>query len=534
MDKNALSRRTFLELVGAFSATSALAACGSQRASEASGSDAGAAAGIADTITFSQGAEPRGLDPAFVDDMESAKVMVQIYETLLAYEDDSCTVIPSLAELPEVSDDGLTYTFKLKEGVKFHDGTDWNSEVAKLNIDRQLEPNRTDDMPYASFTYGAEADGNGIESVEAVDDYTIVIKLRAASTAFLANLAMIMPAGMMSPASFETAMENPVGTGQYKFVSWTKNSNIVLERNEEYWNPDRAGKTKNVIFTFIAEAASRVTALNNGEADLIDGIDEAVVDTVTAGGSLIYERDGMNVNYMAFNTASEQFSTAEARKAVAKAINVPELVESLYNGYASYANSIMPLWMAPYCEGITQTQYDAAAAKEECEKLGIKSIKCITYSNPRPYNGKGGQVLAETIQGYLAEIGVDMTIDTYDWTTYKTKVETENYDVCFYGWNGDNGDPDNFLNLLADSSPAMNVSRYNNPEYKSLIIQALETPAGDERDELYRQCEELLAEDCVWLPLSHSKNLMGYGPTVEGFVYHPTAVVYLWNTTKSV
>ena len=282
MDKNEISRRTFLEMVGALGAAGALTACGSQRASEVDG-EAGSEGGeFADTITFSQGADPRGLDPAFVDDMESAQVMVHIYETLLAYEDDSCTVVPCLAELPEVSDDGLTYTFKLREGVKFHDGTDWNSEVCKLNIDRQLEPNRTDDMPYASFSYGSEADGNGIASVEAPDDYTIVIKMRAASTAFLANLAMMMPAGMMAPSCFDTAMENPIGTAQYKFVSWTKNSNLVLERNDDYWNPERAAKTKNLIITFITEAASRVTALNNGEADLITGIDEAVVETVTS------------------------------------------------------------------------------------------------------------------------------------------------------------------------------------------------------------------------------------------------------------
>ena len=261
MDKNAISRTNFLELVAAASAASALTACGSKRA----GSSATTASGeYADTITFSQGAEPRGLDPAYVDDGESAKVMVQIYENLLQYETDSCTVVPGLAELPEVSDDGLTYTFKLHEGIKFHDGTDCDAEAVKACIDRQLEPNRTDDMPYASFNFGSQEDGTGVESVEATDATTLVIKLRAASTPFLANIAMCRSSPIVAPSAFDTAMENPVGTGQYKFVSWTKNSNIVLKRNEDYWNSEKAGKTENIIFTFIAEAASRVTALNNG------------------------------------------------------------------------------------------------------------------------------------------------------------------------------------------------------------------------------------------------------------------------------
>ena len=531
MDMNEISRKNFLKLVAAAGATSALAACGSKRAGDSSAATSGDAT-YADTITFSQGSEPRGLDPAFVDDGESGKVMVQIYENILQYDTETCDVVEGLCELPEVSDDGLTYTFKVKDGIKFHDGTDCDAEAIAKNIQRQLEPDRTDDMPYASFNFGSVESGTGVESVEATDASTLVFKLRAASTPFLANLAMCMSSPIVAPSAFETAMENPVGTGQYKFVSWTKNSNIVLKRNEDYWNADKAGKTENIIFTFIAEAASRVTALNNGEADIIDGIDEAVVDTVEQGGSKIFTMDGMNINYMAFNTQSEIFKDKAARKAFAKAVNVQELVDSLYNGYASVANSVMPTWMASYDEDVKQTEYDADAAKKELADLGITSVKCITYSNPRPYNGKGGQVLAEAIQGYLKEVGVEITIDTYDWTTYKTKVETEAYDICFYGWNGDNGDPDNFMNLLSDPSTSMNVARFQNDEYNELIAKGLQTPSGSDRDAIYLQCEELVAEEQPWLLISHSKNILGYSPKVSDFHFHPTAVTFLYDAVK--
>lgn len=542
-----LSRRNFVKAMGIASAASvfALAGCAGEPAEdkkEDEGADvsqteepeAEGEPGYAETITFAQGAEPRGLDPAYVDDGESAQVMVQIYENLLQYDDEDCTVVPGLCDLPEISDDGLTYTFKVREGIKFHDGTDFNAEAAKAHIERQLEPNRTDDMAYASFTWGSEDTGDGIESIEAPDPTTLVIKLRAASTAFLANIAMCMAAPIVAPSAFDSAMENPVGTGQYKFVSWTKSDNIILERNEEYWNPEKAGKTKNIVFRFIAEAAPRVTALTNGEVDIINGIDEAVVQTVTDGGCELFQMAGMNINYMAFNTQSDIFKDEAARIAVAKAIDVPTIVSSLYGEYAEYANSIMPLWMAPYCADIEQTPYDPEAAKSELAELGITSIKCITYSNPRPYNGKGGQVLAEAIQGYLADAGVDMKIDTYDWTTYRTKVETEAYDVCFYGWNGDNGDPDNFLNLLADPNVSMNVARFEDDDYKALIRKGLQTPAGAERDEVYRQCEAFQAEHQIWLPISHSVNLLGYRPEVSGFNFHPTAVTFLYNCVKTV
>ena len=220
-----ISRRRFVQAMGAVSATSvfALAGCNSQRASEADGGEGDASeSGIADTITFAQGADPRGLDPAYVDDGESAKIMCNIYDTLLYYDTESCDIVPGLADLPEISDDGLVYTFKLQEGVKFHDGTDCNAEAVKKNIDRQLEPNRTEDMPYASFVFGSEASGSGVASVEAVDDTTLVITLRAASTPFIKNMAMALAAPVVAPSAYENggnSIENPIGSGPYKFVS---------------------------------------------------------------------------------------------------------------------------------------------------------------------------------------------------------------------------------------------------------------------------------------------------------------------------
>ena len=157
----------------------------------------------------------------------------------------------------------------------------------------------------------------------------------------------------------------------------------------------------------------------------------------------------------------------------------------------------------------------------------------LTYTNPRPYNSIGGQPLAEAIQGYLADAGVDMEIVSYDWTTYQTKVETDKFDVCLYGWTGDNGDPDNFMNLLADTNVSMNVGRYNNDEYKALIAEGLATEEGEDRDAIYKQCEQMVADEMPWMLISHSKNLAGYSPKVQGFFYHPTGVVHLEGVTKT-
>jgi peptide/nickel transport system substrate-binding protein len=506
-------------------AASALAGC-SKKTETADTTDAANAAN--DTFTFAQGADPRGLDPARVDDLESGKIIVNIYEGLTKYAPDSTKVEPSLAESWEVSADGLSYTFKLRQGVKFHDGTDFNADAVKFNIDRQLPPKVDDNMPYASFTFGT------VKDVVVVDPYTVTINLTQKNTAFLANLAMGMAAPIVSPKAItdgnNSVMDAPVGTGPYKFVKWNKGENVVLIRNDDYWG-DKA-KTTNVVFRIIADNSARVLALNNGEVDMIDGIDATVVEKVKEGGNQLYEAPGMNVNYMAFNTTMDQFKTVEARKAVAQAVNVEELVKSLYQGYSEVATTILPTFMPGYDPTVKQVTYDPEAAKAGLAKAGITKVHMITYSNPRPYNAATGAALAAAIQGYLQKVGVEATIDTFDWTTYKDKIKAGDYEIAFYGWIGDNGDPDNFLNLLADKDPNLNIARWQDPTYIDMIKKALATPNGADRDAQYGAMEKYVAERSIWLPLSHAKTQAAYRPNVSGFVYHVTGSVFLSGVEK--
>lgn len=522
--------------------TTAMSGCGgSKRASDAtstastaSGATAGTA--TADTLTFAQGADPRGLDPAMVDDGESAKIMCNIYEGLLKYNKDNTNIEPCLAESWDISADKTKYTFHLRKNVKFQDGTDFNADAVKASIERQLEPNVTDDMPYASFVFGSKKDKTGVKEVKVIDANTVEIDLFSPETPFLKNLAMAMAAPIVSPTALKkysnNLNEHPVGTGPYTFVSWSKGQSVVLKANDSYWG-DKA-KTKNVVFRFIKENSARVIALTSGEVDIIDGIDSTVVNQVTSAGDKMYTADGMNINYMAYNTTTSNiFKNADARKAFSEAVNVPEMVKSLYKDYATPATSVMPSFMGGYSADIKQTAFDKAKATADLAKAGIKTINMITYSNPRPYNTVGGQVLAETIQGYLKDCGVTCNIKTYDWTTYKAVVKKGDYDICFYGWTGDNGDADNFMNLLSNPDPSMNVSHYKNADYTALINKGLATDEGDARNKIYTDCEKKVAADNVWLPISHAKLLAAYNPKVSNFIYHQTGVVHLENVTKS-
>ena len=538
--KSAFSRRQFMELLGVSAAGFGLvsmAGCGGgDDAKKDEGADAPAGGGAADTITYSLTADPRAVDPAYFDDGESAVVSCNMYEGLYQYGKTDAKVSPCLAkDLPEISDDGLVYTIKLNEGIKFHDGTDFNAEAVKASIERQLEPNRNSDMPYASFVFGEEEAGNGVASVEAVDDYTVKITMRAASAPFVKNLAMALASPIVAPSAIEAATDgqaitNPVGTGPYKFVDWTKGASVTLVANEDYWG--EAPKTKNLVFKIIAEGNTRLTSLINGECDIISSVDPASADQIVDNGFELFSEDGMTINYMAFNTETGKCTDQEVRKAVAQAINVEEMVKSIYGEYATVANSVMPTWMAPYAKDVKQTAYDPEAAKKTLADKGITSLQCITYTTARPYNQKGGSDLANMIQGYLSAVGVELSITQYDWTTYKTKVQTDPYDICFYGWTGDNGDPDNFMNLLADTNWSMNVAHFQDDEYKALIAEGLKTPDGDARDAIYLQCEEMVAEKQPWVLISHSKNLLGYSPKVKDFYYHPTGVVFFKGVSK--
>ena len=538
--KSAFSRRQFMELLGVSAAGFGLvsmAGCGGgDDAKKDEGADAPAGGGAADTITYSLTADPRAVDPAYFDDGESAVVSCNMYEGLYQYGKTDAKVSPCLAkDLPEISDDGLVYTIKLNEGIKFHDGTDFNAEAVKKSIERQLEPNRNSDMPYASFVFGEEEAGNGVETVEAVDDYTVKITMRAASAPFVKNLAMALASPIVAPSAIEAATDgqaitNPVGTGPYKFVDWTKGASVTLVANDEYWG--EAPKVKNLVFKIIAEGNTRLTSLINGECDIISSVDPASADQIVDNGFELFSEDGMTINYMAFNTETGKCTDQEVRKAVAQAINVEEMVKSIYGEYATVANSVMPTWMAPYAKDVKQTAYDPEAAKKTLADKGITSLQCITYTTARPYNQKGGSDLANMIQGYLSAVGVELSITQYDWTTYKTKVQTDPYDICFYGWTGDNGDPDNFMNLLADTNWSMNVAHFQDDEYKALIAEGLKTPDGDARDAIYLQCEEMVAEKQPWVLISHSKNLLGYSPKVKDFYYHPTGVVFFKGVSK--
>lgn len=482
-----------------------------------------------DNLFYATSTEPLGLDPAMVDDNDSGTVACNIYESLLRFKDENTEVEPSLAEKWDISDDGLVYTFYLRKGVKFHDGTPFNAEAVKFNFDRQTPENMVPKMSYAPLVLG------DIEKTEVVDEYTLRVTLKRQSTPFLNNMAMCFSAPIASPTALKkynnSLMEHPVGTGPYKLVTWDRGQSLILTTNEDYWG--QKPTVQNIVIRIMKETSARVVAINNKEVDIINGLDANVVDQLKAGGTSIFEAEGNNVNYMVYN-CRDGYLTAdrEVRKAIAQAINVPELTKSLYKDYADPAYSFFPTFMMGYDPNVKAVSYDPEAAKKVFAEKGIKELNILTYSNARYYNAAGGQVLAEAVQAYLEEVGVKSKIEVYDWATFKSKLLTEKWDLSFIGWIGDNGDPDNFINILASDDPISNQGLWLNQDFIKAVNDAIHVPNGPERAALYQKAEAILAEDVGILPISHAKTLIAHRPNISGAFVHPIGLIFFHNVIK--
>lgn len=470
------------------------------------------------SLVYGSSAEPIGLDPAFVDDSESANVIGNMYESLLRFKPGSTEIEPSLAESWDISSDGLIYTFKIRKGVKFHDGSTLDANVVKINFDRQSNENMTPRMAYAPLVMA------DVVSTRVIDNYTIEVKLSRPSTPFLRNMAIVFSAPIVSAKALKDfngdLSTNPVGTGPYKFASWDHGNQIVLKANPDYWGqkPD----LDEIVYKVIPEVKDRIAALNRGELDIINNIDAHAVDVVKNAGNKVDFVDGANINYVMFNCRPGFVtSRADIRRAISQAINVPELVRELYKEYAAPATSFLPRFMPGYSPNTRAVSYDPVEARRFFDIHPVKKITILTYENARPYNNVGGVRLANTVKRYLEAAGLEVVIKTYDWQTFKRKTMTEDWDVSFLGWIGDNGDPDNFLNIIAVNDPVSNQGLWLNKQYEALIDKALSVPDGDTRYALYQKADQIIQDDSGTLPISHALTLVAYNPVLHGELMHP-------------
>ncbi|MDS9473326.1 ABC transporter substrate-binding protein [Sporosarcina pasteurii] len=494
--------------------------------------------GSGETLVFGRGGDSTSLDPSRTTEGETFKVTINLFETLLTFEDEGTAVEPGLAKSWEPSEDGLTYTFELQEGVKFHDGTDFNAEAVVKNFERWASGDAEKFPYYNSMFGGFEGDeGHVIESVTAEGEHTVVIKLTRPQAPFLKNLAMDMFA-IASPTAIEEQGDddferNPVGTGPFKFVEWKPNDSITIERFDDYWQEDFP-KLEKVIFRSIPDNAARLNALMAGEIDLADGINPSDGASIEGNPDLqLFERPSMNVGYLGLTVTREPFDNKLVRQAMNHAIDKQSIIDAFFEGRADIAVNPMPPSVSGYNDEIEGYEYNPEKAKELLEEAGYGDgfeMELWAMPVPRPYMPDGEKV-AEVIQKNLADIGITAKIVSHEWATYLELASKGDADAFMLGWTGDNGDPDNFLYVLLDEDNigSNNYTYFKNDETHELFIEAQTEVDEEKRIELYKKAQEILHEEAPWVPLAHSIPLLAGSKDITGFLPHPTGSDLLSN-----
>ncbi|GAB6933419.1 ABC transporter substrate-binding protein [Calditerricola satsumensis] len=527
-----------LTLVLLLALATALAGCGARETaapnqSQPATTDGGSGnAGGDKTLVFGRGSDAVGLDPANVTDGESIRVTHQIFDTLVQYNEEDTTVKPALATEWNVSEDGKVWTFKLREGVKFHDGTDFNADAVVFNFQRWMDKNHPyhhGDFEYYGYMFGGFP--GIIQKVEKTGPYEVKITLKEPNAPFLQTLAM--PAfAIASPAAIKKYgkdfFKNPVGTGPFIFKEWKKDDRIVLERNDNYWG--EKAKIKTLIFRVIPDNAARFLELQAGTIDIMDGLNPEDVPNVKNNPDLqLILRPSMNVGYLAMNMDKKPFDNPKVRQAINHAINKQALIDAFYGGLAKPAKNPLPPTLWGYNDEIQDYEYNPEKAKALLAEAGYPNgFKTTLWAmpNPRPYMPQPQQI-AQAIAADLAKVGIEAKIVSYEWGTYLEKTKNGEHDMALLGWTGDNGDPDNFLYVLLDKDNAVkgsagNISFYRSDELHALLIQAQRETDQKKREELYKKAQEIIHRDAPWVPLAHATPPLAARAYVKNYVPHPT------------
>ena len=494
--------------------------------------------GSGETLVFGRGGDSTSLDPSRVTEGETFKVTVNLFETLLNFGDQDTTIQPGLAKDHKTSEDGLTYTFELEEGVKFHDDTDFNADAVVKNFERWAGGNE-EQFPYYASMFGGFKDDEShvIESVTADGDYTVVIKLKRPQAPFLKNIAMDMFA-IASPTAFEEQGDNdfernPVGTGPFQFVDWKPNDSITIEKFDGYWQ-DGLPKLGKVIFLSIPDNSARLNALLAGDIDLADGINPSDGVTIEDDDSLqLFERPSMNVGYLGLTVTRPPFDNKLVRQAMNHAIDKQSIIDSFFEGRAEVAKNPMPESISGYNDDIEGYEYNPEKAKELLAEAGHADgfdMELWAMPVPRPYMPDGEKV-AEVIQKNLEDVGITAKIVSHEWATYLDLASKGDADAFMLGWTGDNGDADNFLYVLLDEDNigSNNYTYFKNDAMHDLFIEAQTEVDEDKRIELYEEAQEIIHEEAPWVPLAHSTPLLGGAKELTGFLAHPTGSDILKN-----
>lgn len=447
------------------------------------------------------------LDPHANNDVNSSNATRHIYNNLVRVTNDG-EVLGDLAESWEFLDD-MNVQFKLKEGVKFSDGTPLTSEDVKFSLERQKESAKVGHLVAM------------IDTVEVVDDLTFIIHMNQPSNALLTSLAHA--GGAILCKSYTEKLESegkkladaPMGTGPYTFVSWMAGTSVELKKNPNYFDPERAAKNEGLILKAITEETSRTIALENGEIDVLLNVGTNDAQKIRENSNLILDEFECAQNEMfVMNTTKPPFDNKLVRQAVNYAVNKEDALIVAINGEGTTIDG----YLAPAAIGAKDTavkyEYNPEKAKELLAEAGYADGFTFTVFS----SSDGRSRAATAIQANLQQVGITMNIEQMEPSTFYERTGNGEHDACMQGW-AENAEPDNTYRPLFMSKNAGaggNRAFYKNPEVDALIDDAATNRDAAKIDEDYKKITEIVSDDAIWVPLYSQTGFVARNKDLQG------------------
>lgn len=471
-----------------------------------------------EALVVAQGADAKSLDPHASNDGPSAHIRTQIYNTLVKITEE-VEMEPALAESWEKIDD-TTWEFKLREGVKFHNDEELKASDVVFSLERMKESEEVAHIIEA------------IESVEAKDDYTVIIKTEEPFGPLLAHLSHPCTAILSEKAVTEAGDEydqHPIGTGPFKFVDWKAGDKITLERFDDYF--EGPANVKDLVFQVVPEATNRTIGLESGEIDIAYDIEPIDLERVEEHENLeLISEPGLETTYAGFNCEKEPFDDPKVRQAINYAIDVDEIIDVVMEGAGKKAISPINENVIGYKDDLDLYDYNPEKAKELLKEAGYADgfTTTLWLNDENPVRGR----IAEIIQAQLKEVNIDVELESVEWAAFLDRTAQGEHDIFILGWTTETGDADYGLYPLFHSSQhggAGNRTFYTNSEVDKLLEEGRVCTDEKERLETYGKAQELIVEDAPEIFLYFENQNTGIQNYVKGFKSHPTGHHSMYN-----
>ncbi|PLR91595.1 ABC transporter substrate-binding protein [Bacillus sp. T33-2] len=482
-----------------------LGACSSSSSTSTKDNDKNNTKKAEDEIAIATGSDPISLDPRKTWSGPGYSMNSHIFEPLVfrTIEGDQVKLEGVLAESFENVDD-LTWKFTLRKGVKFHNGAPLTPDSVKFTIDSILDPN---------FNTPLKTWLRDVAEVTTEGDSTVFIKTKTPTRGLVSSLAQVP---IVEPGAVKSLGEKyntePVGTGPYKVEKYTPNNELLLTRFDEYWG--KKGKTKNIRFRIMPESSVRLAALQRGDVQIAETMSPDKLNTIKNDQNLeVSQTKTLRVDFLVLEFKNKWIADKNFREALSLAIDRKSLVNNVLGGTTIPASSVSPPGTIGFNEDLPVYKFDLEEAKKLVNESGYDGSP-IKMGAPVGRYAMDKQ-MGEAIAGMLKKAGVNVELETLEWSSYVPKTDTDAYDIWFIGATDFTINPSKHWDGYFHSATSEN--NYSNPEVDALMDEAIQTIDDGEAADLYKQIQEILHDDKPTLPLYYEPQVIGVRKGVTGF-----------------